>query len=212
MARVTAVALASSVVVALGSAGCGSGDGVGVRLVSKEVRQGETPKVAVGVFVTASCFFSVLLNGNLKASGRWSGGNHEVLIPGYLMAPADNVIAIDVAGKDGSSASLEEPLTFCEAGAIACGDVLPDAGPEPGEDAGVPDDVLCAPCDGPGADDQCGGQPNECVFLFPPNPGVCGTFCGDDYRCPPGYLCTTFQDETHTSLLCFHPGPDFICP
>ena len=61
-------------------------------------------------------------------------------------------------------------------------------------------------------DEACGGLPNECVFLYPDQPGVCGTFCGDDYTCPGGYVCTQFQDATHVSLLCFPPGPSYSCP
>ena len=208
------VALAPLATALLLNLGCGSDDGVGLRLLSTEVRAGEPPKVAVELLVTADCFFSVLLNGNLRASGRWAGGTHEVLIPGYLLRPRDNAVRIDVAGEDGSSARLEEPLTFCETGALACGDYEPDAGPDGGvPDAGDPPDgggpyrYLCAPCDGDGA---CGGLPNECVFLYPYE-GVCGTYCGDTYSCPVGFYCTQFQDATHTSLLCFPPGPDYSC-
>ena len=215
LSRVVELApLATAVLLSLG---CGSDDGVGLRLLSTAVRAGEPPKVAVEILVTADCFFSVLLNGNLRASGRWAGGSHEVLIPGYLLRPRDNAVRIDVAGEDGSSARLEEPLTFCETGALACGDYEPDAGPDPFDgglpDAGEPDAggslhrYLCAPCDG---DRSCGGLPNECVFLYP-NEGVCGTYCGDDFACPRGFYCTQVQDATHTSLLCFPPGPDYSC-
>lgn len=207
------LARVGAVVLALLTGGCGSEEGIRLRLLSTEVRAGETPKVAVQVFVSASCFFSVLLNGNLKASGRWDGGAHEVLIPGYLLAPDDNVVQIDAAGADGSSASLQEPLGFCESGELACGDVLPDAGPA-WPDAGVPDAggphaSLCAPCDG---DEACGGLPNQCVFLYDDPYGVCGTYCGDDYTCPAGFVCTQFQDSMYTYLLCFPPPPDFACP
>jgi hypothetical protein len=195
-------------------AACGAEDGVGLRVLSTEVRDGVTPKVAIEVQVTASCFFSVVLNGELEASGRWGSGVHEVLIPGYLLHPRSNVVRLDVAGEDGSSARADVDLALCETGAIACGDFPPDAGPA--EDASAPDldggslhRSLCAPCEG---DAACGGLPNECVFLYPDEPGVCGTYCGDDYVCPDGFVCTQFQDATHTSLLCFPPGPSFICP
>lgn len=180
-----------------------------------EVRDGPIPKVAIAVNVSASCFFSVLLNGELKASGRWGGGSHEVLIPGYLLYSRDNVVRVDVGGTDGTSARADVELDVCEAGLIECGgDPLDggtgdDDGGSPGSDGGSLYRNLCAPCDG---DEVCGGLPNECVFLYPDEPGVCGTFCGDDYTCPDGFVCTQFQDATHTSLLCFPPGPSFICP
>lgn len=203
---------------ALAGAACGSGDGVSVRVLSTQVRDGATPKVDIEVLVSASCFFSVVVNGELKASGRWGGGTHDVLIPGYLLRSNGNVVTIDVAGEDGSSARVDEGVDLCESGALACGGFEPDAGPEP--DAGTiepdPDGGggslhrhLCEDCEG---DEACGGLPNECVFLYPDQPGVCGTFCGDDYTCPGGYVCTQFQDATHVSLLCFPPGPSYACP
>lgn len=201
-------------IVALFGAACGADDGVGLRVLSTEVRDGPTPKVAIGVQVTESCFFSVALNGELKASGRWGSGVHEVLIPGYLLRPRGNVVRLDVAGEDGSSDRADVDVPLCETGALSCGDDPPDAGP--GQDASLPDfdggslhRSLCAPCDG---DAACGGLPNECVFLYPDEPGVCGTYCGDFYECPDGFVCTQFQDQTHTSLLCFPPGPSYTCP
>jgi len=201
-------------IVAILGVACGGQDGVGLRVLGTEVRDGPTPKVAVSVRVTQSCFFSVLLNGDLKASGRWGGGDHEVLIPGELLYPRSNVVRLDVAGEDGSSARADVALDVCETGAIACGAEPPDAGP--GDDGSVPDldggslhRTLCAPC---WDDPDCGDLPNECVFLYPDEPGVCGTYCGLDYTCPDGFVCTQFQGPTHTSLLCFPPGPSFICP
>ena len=221
MERVLRIVLSAMALVA----GCETSSGVEVRLLSQTVVPGDPDKVAVEVAVTANCFFSVLVNDELRASGRWAAGPHQVLVPGKLLAPRDNELSIDVAAENGGSDRLSVEVTACEEGELECGGPEPDAGVTPEEDAGEagvdaavsepdaavpgPHDRLCAPCEG---DEDCGGLPNECVFLYPDQPGDCGTWCGTDFQCPAGYNCTLFQDARHSTFLCFPPPPTFECP